>query len=214
MYRWFWKCARFFFLRANYFMAISRDILRGQKSRGPLKISREMAHKVICPKTKNYLPNFQNQLYIGNFMSHCDQVPTTLNLKHLLVCEDFFFLYLHTKLSLYMYTAELAWTLSFDCWQISCFRRFFWERGGIKVERITLYTANTLNTTLTDLIPRSRQKKWEIRKLDMNLLGRWYKAKGHKTGKERVLKLGIQGMRIQRRCMGCWMPVLSQNISL
>ncbi len=32
----------------------------GQKSRGPLKIFREMAHKVICPKTKNNLSNFQN----------------------------------------------------------------------------------------------------------------------------------------------------------
>jgi hypothetical protein len=61
------------------------------------------------------LPNFQNLRYIGNFMSHCDQVPTTLNLKHLLVCEDFLFLHLLTKLSPYMYTAELAWTLSFDC---------------------------------------------------------------------------------------------------
>ncbi len=81
-----------------------------------------------------------------------------------------------------MYTAELAWTLSFDCRQISCFRRFFWERAGIKVELIHItymYTANTLNTTLTDFIPPSRQKMRVIRKLNMNLLGRYYKAKGH-----------------------------------
>jgi hypothetical protein len=67
--------------------SIPRDILRGprllsskfqfrgQKRRGPLKISRKMAHKVICPKTK---------------------------------------------------------IIS----QISCFRRFFWEGAGNKVERI------------------------------------------------------------------------------
>jgi hypothetical protein len=30
-----------------------------------------MAHKVIGPKTKNNLPSFQNQQYIGNFMSFC-----------------------------------------------------------------------------------------------------------------------------------------------
>jgi hypothetical protein len=47
----------------------SEGQFRGQKSRGPLKISRKMAHKVICPKTKNNLPNFQNQRCIGIFMS-------------------------------------------------------------------------------------------------------------------------------------------------
>jgi hypothetical protein len=30
----------------------------GQKSLGPLKISLEMAHKVICPQKKNNLPHF------------------------------------------------------------------------------------------------------------------------------------------------------------
>ncbi len=30
----------------------ARDNLRGQKSRGPLKMSREMAHKVIVPQKK------------------------------------------------------------------------------------------------------------------------------------------------------------------
>jgi hypothetical protein len=35
---------------------------------GPLKMSREMAHKVIVPK-KNYVPKFLKQWYIGNFMN-------------------------------------------------------------------------------------------------------------------------------------------------
>ncbi len=30
--------------------------LRGQKSLGPLKMSLEMAHKVIFPQKKNYVP--------------------------------------------------------------------------------------------------------------------------------------------------------------
>ncbi len=41
---------------------------RGQKSRGPLKMSREMAHKVIVPTKKNYALKFLKQWYIGNFM--------------------------------------------------------------------------------------------------------------------------------------------------
>ncbi len=43
---------------------------RGQKSLGPLEISWEMAHYVVCPKPKkNNIPNFQNQRCIGIFMS-------------------------------------------------------------------------------------------------------------------------------------------------
>jgi hypothetical protein len=38
---------------------------RGQKSLGPLKISLEMAHKVICPQ-KNNIPHLQNQWYINS----------------------------------------------------------------------------------------------------------------------------------------------------
>ncbi len=68
-----------FFLRDNNFWAVSRDILRGprlfwplklsraqrgtirgQKSRGPLKMSREMAHKVIVPKKKIMSQSFLN----------------------------------------------------------------------------------------------------------------------------------------------------------
>ena len=49
---------------------------RGQKSRGPLEISREMAHYVVCPKQqKNNIPNFQNQQCIGIFMYRCDHMP-------------------------------------------------------------------------------------------------------------------------------------------
>ena len=35
--------------------AQQRDNLRGQKSLGPLKMSLEMAHKVILPPKKNYI---------------------------------------------------------------------------------------------------------------------------------------------------------------
>jgi hypothetical protein len=45
-----------------------RDNLRGQKSLGPLKKFREIAHKVIVPTTKNYAPKFLKQWYIGFFM--------------------------------------------------------------------------------------------------------------------------------------------------
>ena len=31
-------------------------------------MSREMAHKVIVPQKKNYVPKFLKQWYIGNFM--------------------------------------------------------------------------------------------------------------------------------------------------
>ncbi len=61
------------FLRANYFMGHfegatifwplncperSEGQFRVQKSRGPFKISQEMAHKLIGPKTKNNIPHF------------------------------------------------------------------------------------------------------------------------------------------------------------
>ncbi len=49
-------------------MSCARDNLRGQKSLGPLKMSLEMAHKVIVPPKKNYVPKFLKQLDIGNFM--------------------------------------------------------------------------------------------------------------------------------------------------
>ncbi len=38
-----------------------------KKSLGPLKISHEMDHKVICPQ-KNNIPHFQNQRYINSYL--------------------------------------------------------------------------------------------------------------------------------------------------
>jgi hypothetical protein len=58
---------------------------------GPLRISREMAHKVVCPKTKNNIPNFQNQRYIVNFMSHCDNCPLTINVPLILKMREIIF---------------------------------------------------------------------------------------------------------------------------
>ncbi len=45
-----------------------------KKSRPPQNIPRN-GPEVIFPKTKNNLPNFQNQRYVGNFVYDCDQVP-------------------------------------------------------------------------------------------------------------------------------------------
>jgi hypothetical protein len=53
--------------------AKTRDNLEGQKSLGPLKISLEMSHKVICPQKKN-LPHFQNQRYINSYMKFANLV--------------------------------------------------------------------------------------------------------------------------------------------
>ena len=41
--------------------------LRGQKSLGPLKMSLEMAHKVIVPRKKNYIPQFLKQRDINSY---------------------------------------------------------------------------------------------------------------------------------------------------
>jgi hypothetical protein len=56
-------------LRANYIMGHFKGYFEGakregqfwgKKSRGPLEISREMAHYVVCPKPKkNKIPNFK-----------------------------------------------------------------------------------------------------------------------------------------------------------
>jgi hypothetical protein len=40
---------------------------RGQKSLGPLEISLEMAHYVVCPQKKNYILHFQNQRCINSY---------------------------------------------------------------------------------------------------------------------------------------------------
>jgi len=87
MYHWFWKCGRLFFYGQITLWDISRDILRGprlswplncpersegqfrgQKSRGPLKMSREMSHKLICPKPKIISQMFKN---FGKLVSLC-----------------------------------------------------------------------------------------------------------------------------------------------
>ncbi len=46
---------------------MTRDNLRGQKSLGPLKMSLEMAHKVIVPQKKNYVPQFLQQRDINSY---------------------------------------------------------------------------------------------------------------------------------------------------
>ncbi len=54
----------------------------------------------------------------GTLVILCAIATTILNLLHL-----------HIKLSRYVYTAELAQTLSFDCWQISIFADFSGSAG-------------------------------------------------------------------------------------
>jgi len=56
----------------------ARDNLRGQKSLGPLKMSLEMAHKVILPPKKNYIPQFLKQRDINSYYSTFLFGPTTL----------------------------------------------------------------------------------------------------------------------------------------
>ncbi len=51
--------------------SVSRDNLRGQKSLGPLKMSLEMAHKVILPPKKNYIPQFLKQRDINSYSITC-----------------------------------------------------------------------------------------------------------------------------------------------
>jgi hypothetical protein len=68
------------------------------------KYSEKSAHKLIFPKTKKISQIFQ---IIGTLVFLCPiatSSPQILNLLHL-----------HIKLSLYVYRAELAWTLRFDC---------------------------------------------------------------------------------------------------
>jgi tRNA(His) 5'-end guanylyltransferase len=48
------------------FLYLNRN-LRGQKSLGPLKMSLEMAHKVIVPQKKNYVPQFLKQRDINSY---------------------------------------------------------------------------------------------------------------------------------------------------
>jgi hypothetical protein len=50
-----------------FFFYICEGQFRGQKSRGPLKMSREMAQKVIVPQKKNYVPQFLKQRDINSY---------------------------------------------------------------------------------------------------------------------------------------------------
>jgi hypothetical protein len=47
----------------------------------PLKISLDMAHKVICPQKKNNLPHFQNQRYIYSKFTLKDESAAVYNSK-------------------------------------------------------------------------------------------------------------------------------------
>ena len=80
-----------FFCGTITLLAISRDNLRGQKSLGPLKLSREMDHKVILLQKKHYVPNFLKQRNIGNFMSFLNLLSSSSSLTFPL----FFFFFLN-----------------------------------------------------------------------------------------------------------------------
>jgi hypothetical protein len=69
-----------FFFWDNHFMSFARDNLRGQKSLDPLKMSLEMAHKVIVPQKKNYVPQFLKQREINSYngTGFVDKFPTML----------------------------------------------------------------------------------------------------------------------------------------
>jgi hypothetical protein len=45
----------------------------------PLKMSLEMAHQVIVPQKKNYVPKFLKQRDIGNFMSFRNHGPSIMS---------------------------------------------------------------------------------------------------------------------------------------
>jgi hypothetical protein len=65
---------KFFFGGTITLWAISRDILRGPRLFWPLKLSRaqslEMAHKVIVPPKKNYIPQFLKQRDINSYKAY------------------------------------------------------------------------------------------------------------------------------------------------
>jgi len=69
-YYFFWFCA-------NYIMGHFSGQFRGQKSLGPLEISLEMAHYVVCPPNKNNIPHFQNQGFITINAPEGRKIPNT-----------------------------------------------------------------------------------------------------------------------------------------
>jgi hypothetical protein len=58
-----------FFKGADTFLNPMLRTIGGQKGIGPLKKPQETPHYVFCPRQKNYFHDFQNQRYIGIFMS-------------------------------------------------------------------------------------------------------------------------------------------------
>jgi hypothetical protein len=61
------KLLREFINQTGFAVPCARDNLRGQKSLGPLKMSLEMAHKVVLPPKKNYIPQFLKQQDINSY---------------------------------------------------------------------------------------------------------------------------------------------------
>ncbi len=59
-----------FFFGTITFWAISRDILRGPRLFWPLKMSLEMAQKVVVPQKKNYVPQFLKQRDINSYYTN------------------------------------------------------------------------------------------------------------------------------------------------
>jgi hypothetical protein len=55
------------FLTPKLPLAARSGQFRGQKSLGPLEISLEMAHYVVCPQKKINIPHFQNQRCINSY---------------------------------------------------------------------------------------------------------------------------------------------------
>ncbi len=96
MHRWFWKCGILFFFAGKLHNGPFQGMFRGgQKSRGPLEISREMAHYVVCPKPKKKISQiFKNQRCIGIFMSLCDQSPQFYHFMFLILNFFNFFIVL------------------------------------------------------------------------------------------------------------------------
>jgi hypothetical protein len=47
----------------------SKGQFRGQKGLGPLEKPQEMPHYMFCPRQKNNFQDFENEKYIGIFMS-------------------------------------------------------------------------------------------------------------------------------------------------
>ncbi len=65
-YYFFWFWANYIMGHFSGYFEGASGQFRGQKSLGPLEISLEMAHYVVCPQKKNNIPHFQNQRCINS----------------------------------------------------------------------------------------------------------------------------------------------------